>query len=150
MPIASQSISTCIDISSLFPANVQDIIKCITSIDHCNVFTLLTDIGDSPKHIIAFQSTLFLSIKDPYFIDQPNLFPIPLNLRRLLLPSLTFQLPSKSEPACMLRILLPCGSTHHRSNTSCLQPSLRILLPITFSLLHSDLWRLVRYIRQLL
>jgi len=98
MPVAPQSMSTCVCISWLFMVNVQIITKCFTSIDPSNTFTLLTERPEMPKHFKAFETKLFPLTKEPSFINWPEFFLIPQNLTRFLLLRPRLQPPQLSEP----------------------------------------------------
>jgi len=135
MPVAPQSISACVGISWLFTVNVQVITKCFPSIDHSNTSTLLTDKCEIPKHLKPSQTQLLLSTEEPSFFNWPNLFPIPQNLSRFLLPLPPLQPPYTSELSFSPHILLPCGWTHHDTNTFHPHTILHGLLQKSFSCL---------------
>jgi len=121
MPIAQQSISICVDISSLFTCNVQVITKCFASIDPSNTSTLLTDKHEIPKHFEASETRLVLSTEEPSWCDWLDHFPIPPNLFIFLLVWLMPRPPWMSEPSSLFCILSCCGYTHYSINTSHLQ-----------------------------
>jgi len=99
MAVTPQWISACVGISWSFMVNEQVITTIFPFIDPSNTFTLLTERCEIPNHFKAFKTKLFPSTEEPSFINWPNLFPIPRNLSRFLLPLPLLPSPSTCEPS---------------------------------------------------